>query len=71
VSEVDEWTMIMGHWWNVAGRGKRWFGKKNLSHCNSDHHRSVSDWLGIEQVYNDMAVWEKCSRWCLGSLAFL
>jgi hypothetical protein len=22
--------------------------EKNLTHCNSDHRRSVSDWAGVE-----------------------
>jgi hypothetical protein len=38
----------MENWWNVDGRGKQKYSRKNLSQCHSDHHKSHADCPGIE-----------------------
>ena len=40
----------MEHWWNDTDWRKLKYWEKNLSQSHFVHHKSHTDWLGIEQV---------------------
>jgi len=40
--------MCIGYLWNNIHRGKPKYSVKNHSHCHSSHHKTQTDWPGIE-----------------------
>jgi hypothetical protein len=45
---VFSFFLVMEHWWNEIDMGKPKYSGRNLSQCHCVHHKSHTNWPGIE-----------------------
>jgi hypothetical protein len=61
LKRVGDTSMGMERWWNAIDRGKPNYWEKNLSQCQSVHHKSHNDWPNTEWWKEEFLIsdWEK------------